>query len=219
MAKRPRICLVEMAAAVDAAGTVETLRYGNHPFVTEPADTPANTYYMPRVTKLGTVVREMFAGEKTAGRSRIGYGDIELQNLDGALDDIRGYSFGNRQLVVRTGYTDDAFGDLVESLVATASGVELTTRGITVQLKDRQSELDKPLQATLFAGTNALPAGVEGVDDLEGKPKPRTYGWVGNISPPCINTSRLIYQVNDGAVASIAVYDGGVALTAGATYA
>ncbi len=38
------------------------------------------------------------------------------------------------------------------------------------------------------------------------------------MSPPCINTSRLIYQVNDGAISSATVYDGGVVLTAGAAY-
>jgi hypothetical protein len=70
-----------------------------------------------------------------------------------------------------------------------------------------------PLQTTKYAGSNVLPAGREGVEDLKGKPKPVCLGSVFNIAPPCVNTSKLIYQVNDGAVASIsAIRDRGVPL-------
>jgi hypothetical protein len=44
------------------------------------------------------------------------------------------------------------------------------------------------------------------------------YGVVKNVPAPCVNTSKLIYQVNDGAVDSIdAVYDRGVPLLVGRT--
>ena len=67
----------------------------------------------------------------------------------------------------------------------------------------------------------SLPAGVEGVvGDLAGKPKPLLFGVVTNIAPPCVNTARLIYQVNDGTITSLDdVYDRGVALTLEGTYA
>ena len=62
-----------------------------------------------------------------------------------------------------------------------------------------------------------LPDGVEGVeDDLKGKPKPRCYGECLNVSPPWVNTSKLIFQVHDGLIEDIVtVYDKGVALTKG----
>ncbi|KKL24278.1 hypothetical protein LCGC14_2416890, partial [marine sediment metagenome] len=65
--------------------------------------------------------------------------------------------------------------------------------------------------------------GVFGKDvagDLKGKPKPVLYGVVQNIAPPLVNTSKLIYQVADATLNSVdAVYDRGVALTDGGSYA
>jgi hypothetical protein len=61
---------------------------------------------------------------------------------------------------------------------------------------------------------------VEGVADIAKSPKPLLYGQVFNIAPIIVNSSKLTYQINDGAITSIgAVYDRGIALTAGADYA
>jgi hypothetical protein len=77
-----------------------------------------------------------------------------------------------------------------------------------------------PLQTTLYAGNNALPDGVEGVADIAKSPKPLLYGQVFNIAPIMVNSSKLTYQINDGAIQSVGnVYDKGIALTAGSDYA
>lgn len=221
MSTRPEILyLVEAVAAINSSGTTETLRYGNRGYTTEPGDSPANTGYLSRIQSAGTITREMFSGERTEGASRVGYGEIVLTNTDGELDALRTYGFDNRTLTVKTGQPSDAFTDLETVLVATMAQVALTKRQVSISLKDRLYELDSQHQKTVYAGNNALPAGLEGVDDLKGKPKPYLLGKVYNVSPPLVNTSRLIYQLNNGAINSVeAVYDGGVALTAGATYA
>lgn len=103
----------------------------------------------------------------------------------------------------------------VTDLVATMQNIEAETDKLTIKLRDRQAEMNNPLQPTKYAGTNALPAGLEGVDDIKGKPKPVCLGRVLNVPAVLVNTSKLIYQVNDGAIASLdAVYDRGVALRA-----
>lgn len=213
--------LVEAVAAINSGGTTSTLRYGNLGYTTEPGDTPASAPYLPRIAEGGTasITRELFIGEKTAGASRVGYGEVVLTNIDGALDALKGYSFDNRAVTVKTGLPNTAFASLTTALVATMAQVQLTRREVTISLKDRMYELLEQHQTTTYAGTNSLPAGLEGVDDLKGKPKPVLLGKVLNIEPPLVNTSRLIYQLNHGAINSVdAVYDGGVALTAGATY-
>jgi hypothetical protein len=211
--------LVEVVAAVDAAGSTETLRYGNRGYQTEPGDTPANVNYLPRISNAGTITREMFSGERTEGASRVGYGEIVLTNTDGGLDDLKDYGFDNRQLMVKTGTPETAFASLNTVLVATMAQVALSRRSVSISLKDRLYELDTQHQKSTYAGSNSLPNGLDGVADLQGKPKPYMLGKVYNVSPPLVNTSRLIYQLNNGAINSVeAVYDGGVALTAGATY-
>lgn len=68
---------------------------------------------------------------------------------------------------------------------------------ITLRLRDRMFELHVPIPLNVFAGDNALPAGLEGnADDLKNKIKPLIQGKVFNISPPCCNTSKLIYAVS-----------------------
>ena len=206
--------LVELTAAIDAAGTTQTFYFGSHGFVTEPTDTPANTVYLPRLKRSASAVRQMFSGTRTFGQSRVGFGEIVIGNLDGELDDLVSYSFDNRAVVLRAGQVGDAFSDLTVVLRATAKQVQFSNREIVVSLKDRLAELDKPHLSTVYAGSNSLPAGVEGLDDLKGKYKPRVYGKVFNIPAPCVNTSRNIYQVSDSAISTVdTVYKSGVALT------
>lgn len=213
--------LVEVEAGIDAAGTKKTLRFGNRGYTTEPTDTPPNTTYLPNIAKDGTgsINRELFSGDRTYGSSRVGFGEILLVNTDGHLDDLLNFSFSNRPITVKTGDLEDPFSTLQTVLKATMSQVELSRTRVSIGIKDRQYELDQQHQTVVFAGNNVLPNGLEGLADLEGKPKPYLLGRVFNIAPPLVNTSRLIYQVNDGAINSLpAVYDGGFALTAGANY-
>lgn len=45
------------------------------------------------------------------------------------------------------------------------------------------------------------------------------YGQCRGVSPPCVNTSKLIYQISSKALQAVnAVYDRGVALTQGSSY-
>ena len=54
----------------------------------------------------------------------------------------------------------------------------------------------------------------------EYRKKPLCFGRVFNVTPPMVNTAKLIFQVNDGAVDAVSmVYDHGKELTQGADYA
>jgi hypothetical protein len=55
---------------------------------------------------------------------------------------------------------------------------------LTISLRDRQAELNAPLQTVTYAGNNVLPSGLEGVaTDIKGKEKPRLYGYGWQLSP------------------------------------
>ncbi|WP_306603938.1 hypothetical protein [Azonexus sp.] len=207
------------------AGT-RTLYLSTAGFTTGTANLPpggvAHTAYDPRISQPANMRRDVFSRGTTGGESDVGYGAMELVNIDGGLDALSDYGLDGQPISIIVG--DVRRGGVPSWTVVLQGTMEQPSPGwsnVTIRLRDRQAELSKPASPNKFAGSNALPAGLEGVvGDLQGKPKPKVFGRVFNIPTPCVNTSRLIYQVNDGAVTTLdAVYDRGVALAAGAAYA
>jgi hypothetical protein len=88
-----------------------------------------------------------------------------------------------------------------------------------LHLRDRLEELNKPLCANVYAGSNVGGVGLEGGDDIAGKNKPRIFGRPRTVSPICVNDVKRIYQFNDGALYNITnVRDRGVTLLKAADY-
>jgi len=212
-----RIYLVEAVAAVDAAGTLATLRWttASLGYATRPADSPANAVYDPCVKQVGYIERAV-----SVGGSRTGYGELTLAT-DGHLDGLLEYGFDGQAVTIRSGPPMGAYpADYPVKLRAMAEQPEFAGLTLRLRLRDRLAELERPLQTARYGGTNALPAGTDGTaDDLKGQTKPRIYGVVKNAAAVLVNTARLIYQVHDGALQAVgAVYDRGAALTAGTAY-
>lgn len=189
-------------------------------FVTGAADTPAHTAFIPRIQQPALLQRACFTKGATGGASAVGYGELVLANNDGGLDALLDAGFDGRRIVIRYGQTGAAYPSGWTTILTgtmAAPGWEWTR--LALRIRDRLAELDKDLQPTKYLGNNVLPAGLEGVDDLKGTPKPLCYGTVYNIPAVLVNSSRLIYQVHAGAMNTIsAVYDRGAALTVGAVY-
>jgi hypothetical protein len=215
--------LAEITAYEKATATVRVLRYSTGlGFTSGAGDTPAHTSYDPRLEQAIEVTRTIFAPGTTQGQSKSGFGNLVILNPDGELDGLLNYAFDGRAIVVKRGPANaTSLTEFVTVFVGTMEQADFNTDRVTLKLRDRQALLQVLIQTTKYAGTNALPDGLEGVaGDLAGKPKPLCYGVVFNVEPPCVNTARLIYQVNDGAVQSVGnVYDRGIALTNGGTYA
>lgn len=213
--------LIELTAAIDAAGTLSTFYLSTDSFVTSPADTPANVAFTPALIDPGSLGVHAYADGKTGGATKLETGEIVLANVDGQFDSWLNFSFDGRPVTIRSGTAGAYPSAFPAVLTGTIENIEAGWSTIVIRLRDKQFMLAKPLLTALYAGSNVLPAGLEGMPgDVGGKVKPRTYGKVFNVSPPQVNTSKLTYQVNDGAVSDIAaVYDRGAALTKGADYA
>ncbi len=211
------VYLVELEGR-DAAGVVTTFRYASGTGYNHPS---APGYYEPRVINGLSIKRTVFASGTTTGAVGVGAGTVDLANPDGGLDALIDYGFDGGKLYVYLIDPTQNYSTKVQIGRLTMEQADFGWSKVSIKVRDRLMELEsKKLQPNLFLGNNSLPNGLEGVaGDLKGKPKPRTFGKVLNISPPCVNTSRLIFQVNDGAVADIpAVYDRGAGLTKGADY-
>lgn len=178
----------------------------------------AGTFYAPRLENPGSVSRAFAGG--IGGRASASLGEIILTNNDGGLNALADDFFDGRTLTLKQGDSATAYASFTTILVATIETASFERERVSLRLRDRSVELDKPFENTKYLGNNALPAGTEGTaDDLKDKLKPRLLGRIALMAPVCVNTSRLIYQVNDGAVDSIAnVYDAGAYLSRGADY-
>ncbi|MEN9885485.1 MAG: hypothetical protein RL758_63 [Pseudomonadota bacterium] len=176
-------------------------------------------FYDNRIQQPANIRRECFRDGRTFGATQIGYGELVLVNNDGALDDLLNYSFAGRRITITLGtmlpYMPAPAWTTI--LSGTMEQVDLSWSKVTVRVRDKQLDIAKPLQDVRYAGTG----GLEGGDDLTGKPKPLVYGQVFNIAPPQTDTSRLIFQLHSGGqvVTVNAAYDRGALLTAGAAYA
>lgn len=202
--------LVEIAAYDIDGATIETLYFSTLPYVTEPAETPANQFYEPRLNNAMNFQRTMYRPEKIGGRSIPSFGSLILNNTDGGLDYLSDYSFVGRAITIKLGGPEFAYADFGTVFEGTAASIAISKDRVVITLKDLQETLKLPLQGVLYGGTG----GTDGGDDLEGKPKPLCYGEAYNISPVLCDSSNLIYQINDGTIQEIlAAYDKGARLT------
>lgn len=218
-----QIYVAELTVYDPAISGTRVLRYCTGTgYTTGSADSPAHTFYEPRIEQPANMQRSLATGAASRGASRVGFGELVMVNIDGGLDGLVDYGFDGRPITIKLGTVRPWQAPVWTTVLqGTMARADFSWSQLSISLRDRQAELDTPLQTTTYAGSNALPNGLEGVaSDIKGREKPRLYGNGYNLEPVCVNTSRLIYQLSDRALQSVsAVYDRGAALTAGTAYA
>lgn len=219
-----QIVLTEIDAYNLATNTVETLRFCTGlAYRTRPGESPANALYRPFLKDPGWSRIDVFSKPGQYGHNTPG--EVTLYDDSGTLGRLlKGYAFDGRSIVQRIGTRGAAYpSGYVVTINGSMTGAPIFSRTqVTFHPADLTEALNKTLQTVRYAGTNALPLGVEGVDDIKGKVKPIVLALGSNMSPVQVNTSKQIYQasiaVGGVAVTIAAVRDKGVPLTAGAAY-
>lgn len=211
--------LVEVEAHT-GAGT-EILRVSAYGYTTQPGDTPANTHYDERIVDPGYLATSLFGAGRTIGAATVSRGEIVLSNADGALDAWIDYGFDGRLITIRrvasrsAAYStaETVFSGTVEALDAISDAF----RTIRIRIYDRRLGADQPIQTNRYGGTViSSGASADGGEELKDVVKPLCFGRCFKVPAVAVNTFDRIYQVNDGPVGAIAVYDGGILLTADA---
>jgi hypothetical protein len=202
-----------------STGVTEKLYFATAGYTTTPSDTPPNIFFEPRIKTAPTLGRVIFDSAAVYGASRATAGNVDLVNQDGALDRlITDYAFEGRPFVVKSGEWSAGYAGWTVVMSGTLGSVGTSKNIVSFVIRDRLVDLDTWTRPT-YAGTNVLPAGLEGTaDDLKGQTKPRGYGRFMNGTPKLVNTSKQIYQASDQAGTVTAAYDLGVLLTRGADY-
>ncbi len=206
--------LVELQAYDLTIGGIVTLYFGSDGY----SDASGPGYYEPRMTQPLNFRRDMYAVATTGGATRVAFGEMRLANNDGWLDSLRSYGLAGQEVRLLIGDIRQSYTTFEPLILGRVQQALFTTTEVVIQLRDRLQDFAQPAQANKYLGNNVLPDGLEGVDDLKDKPKPLVFGRVQNISPPLVNTAKLIYQINDGPIEDAAVYDNGAALTRDTDY-
>ena len=211
--------------ALNGSGVAVTLR-----FCCQPGYTGGGFTWQPYIVDAGLYQVDLFTGGKTTGPSSNSYGEIIIGNLKNAVDTtgptdyLKPYQFYGRAVRMYWGLQNAAFpSGFTQGYAAIIETPTFSWDTITLPLRGQQKLLDQPFDPSgKFAGDNILPNGFEGGLELVGKQKPLLWGRCSNMTPICVNTSKLIYTVspvygNDvaGLNAELHVYDNGVELFRG----
>jgi hypothetical protein len=210
---------------VDSGGTTNFFSYATTGYCTISGagnSLIANAKFIDGRVRQITYQADMYGDGGTVGDPAPGHGEVVLGNEDGGLDALLSYGFDNQRIEIWRIDPANLASETCE-FRGLAEQFTMSIDSASVLIRDFTFVAATPLQTAKYAGTNVLPNGLEGMpDDLGGKPKPKCIGVNYNIKLPLVNTSRLIYQINDtqinAAGFTIAVRDMGVALTRGADY-
>jgi hypothetical protein len=143
-----RMVLIE--AQVNVAGQEVTRYIASRPYVTGPAEAPANTEYLPLATG-GLAFTEQVSLTGEAGLSG---GDVELDNSDGALDGWLLDVWRNRAIKAWAGDPSWPRADFHLVFDGIVADIGSSAReSINLSLRDKLQRLDTPIAEVKLGGT------------------------------------------------------------------
>jgi hypothetical protein len=189
--------LVEAVALVDG---VETTRYlSNTGYTTSPTDTPASTHYLSCIED-GARITEQLSLDDTG--ASMAFGDIEIDNTEGNLDDWLADIWVNRQVRMYVGdmrWERSDFRLVFDGITSDLGSRSREVLNLTV--RDKLQRLNTAVTETKLGGTSI------NADRL----LPVCLGEVHNVEPLLVDKAALKYQVHDGEIERIIeVRDNGV---------
>jgi hypothetical protein len=194
-----------------------TLRWATGGYLSASTDLPADTAWLPRLTGDVEVGQEAADAVGVGGLLSLGLADVELDDADGALADLHRYGTADGRTAritvipvedpMQSDYGTPLEGRVIGLEIDLSTGLSvlrstaplLAFVGITqavertavgrgvLRITDVVQRLAQPLQPTKYLGTG----GVEGGDEVKGKPKPVVLGRVFNIEPVALGNIDL----------------------------
>ena len=187
-----------------------TIYLSDRGYVSGPSETPANTYFAPRVMEALNFQRAMFQAGRIGGQSIPSFGSIVLANADGDLDYFSEYAWDGRDVEVKIGEKGANLTNHFTIFKGKAKSIEFDDLTINVIIRDNQELFTRTFPPDVYGGTG----GNDGSSIMAGQPKPLCFGEVYNISPILVDASNDVYQVHNGQIESIvAVYENGEAIS------
>ena len=184
---RPTV-LVEAVARV--AGVETTLYMSNTGYTTSPSDAPPNQNYLP-VLRQGLTIRSEINMD---GSPSISWGDVELDNTGGVIDEWLNYVWRGRSLNIYVGDSSWVRSDFRHIFVGTMDGIGASGRDLlNIKLRDKMELLNTSVTDTLIGGAS----------NNKDKLVPMLFGECHNIEPVLKDPTTLRYKIHNGPVESI----------------
>lgn len=162
--------------------------------------------WLPNIARLPRLRYDFFGG---TFRGQIGRPQADFSVSINGITDFFDRVFSLARVRVYQGEVGDAWGSYTLKFDGQVTDDPEVTAGIaTFRAAPDDEWLDEPFM-DVFEGTG----GIEGPDDLTGIVKPRVFGNCRFVPGVLIDTTDVVYMVNDGAVEGIsAAYDRAVSL-------
>ena len=193
-----------------AGGEVKE-RLSDRGFISEPNASDPNRLFLGRVTNPLQFETSILSGDGFSGGNQ-SFGGIDIVNADGRLDRFFAYHWSGRRVVVKAGALNFQYDQFATIFAGSIDNLEADDGRIILTVRDNRAKTDKVVRAALYGGTG----GLDGDDTLAGTQKPLCYGVVKNAAPVLVNYAMQVYQVHDGAIATVdAVRDRGIVLENG----
>jgi hypothetical protein len=205
-----RRCLIaEVAVRV---GGVEITRYlSTTGYTSEPADTPASQLYTGRITGSVSFTRRL---DLQGSGGSIAFGDIELDNEDGALDDWPNDIWAGRAITLYLGQVNWPKSSFELAFAGTVDDITPKSRSsMSLKLRD----ILGPLNSTLSTAT------IGGTRDNKNALRPICLGECFNVSPvlldPTVGGGEYAVHTNSAIEGVIEERDNGIAVASTVTAA
>lgn len=193
----------------EAFGGIDPLYLSDRGFTSSPTDSLPDTHFPALVDNALQYDTTIISGTDF-GLGSSSYGTITIQNGDGLYDARISQLWEGRRVVVKAGSEDFSYDDYAVVFDGLVADIEADDSKIYITVTDKSLKADQTLAMSYYRGTG----GLEGGDDILGKPKPMCFGEVFNIEPVLIDSADQIYQIHSGSIQGvIAVRDAGVELT------
>lgn len=188
-------------------GAEHTLYLSNNGYTTGPTETQPNLNHLP-VVKGGLEFQTELSLQNSASMT---WGDLQIDNTQGNLDDWLSYIWGGRTLRLYIGDASWLKEDFKLVFEGTLDGIYPSGRDtLNLKLRDKMQLLNTALTEQLIGGSS----------NNKDKLRPMLFGECHNIEPILIDPTTLRYKINDGAIERIIeVRDEGVPVTFNATLA
>jgi len=188
-----RCVLVEAVANVSGVDTTRYLSTKNY------ADTVGGRIYDPVVNAESVQLIERMSLDASPSMS---FGDIEIYNVDGALDTWLLDIWVNKSVTVLVGDVRWLRADFTTIFSGTIDDIDSRSRDtLNIKVRDKLQKLNTPITETTLGGTSIN----------KNELIPLCFGECFNVSPLLSNPATLEYKVHGAAIESIIeVRDNGV---------
>ena len=224
---KPRGALTVQASQLDSTATLLASDTG---YRTRPDDAPGTppgfaggVQVYPAVLDT-TFEVDRHVGLEPGSANTATFGAIRLNNLGRRFDSfVQARNSDGRPVRVLSGakafdagrglFVDPPRASLQPLFGGSALPWQLSEETLEIPLRDAAYTADRPLQATLYAGTGGYAGGA----DLAGKEVPITRGGTAanpvlNVPLVCVDSANLIYQWTDAYGQLLTLYEGGAAV-------